>query len=68
MKDKKIYKKREINLFGADGKNKDPEKNKMYKRRGDIQNLEIKYFKMKEKSERNVDSIKENFCHFKRNL
>lgn len=40
----------------------------MYKRKGDIQNLEIKYFKTKEKNSKNLDCIKENFHQFKRNL
>lgn len=68
IKEKKNGKKRQMNLFGADGKNNDPEKNMMYKRRADIQNLEIKFFKAKEKNDNNVESIKENFSNFKRNL
>ena len=50
-KQQKTQRKKVINLFGADGKNKDIDKNKMYKRLGDLQNLELKYFKLKEKPE-----------------
>jgi len=40
----------------------------MYKRKGDIQNLEISYFKSKEKQDKDDKKIKENFSNFKRTL
>ena len=65
----KVYRKKVTNLFVADGKNKDLDKNNMYKRLGDLQNLELKYFKTKEKPEVvTYAKYKEKITNFKKAL
>jgi len=58
-----------INLFGPDSKNKNMDKNKMYKRLGDLQNLELKYLKAKENSMLVTNSKnREKFYNFNKAL
>lgn len=63
-----INKKKEINLFGGDNKNKNFDKNQMYKRLGDLQNLEVHYFKSKDNIEFNISKYNEKFKTFKKKL